>query len=195
MLLHGEFGNIRHLDSFFEWSHSLCLWSPSKEIEWCRKIFKSLKERGLSVPFIVAQKEPNNSWNNNTNKRLKLFSFKKYLNGYENLQCLHFSRKIILRFCAYLIDSPFPFWMVIVGNLVSLQSGNMWKGGSAPASHKGLGWPTLPQAELRDGKSRTTHPVKSTYWQVMGWFRFGGWFLYFLQLCPASFKICTSGRE
>lgn len=55
------------------------------------------------MPFVVTQKEYNNSWNNSTNKRLKLFSFKKYENGHGNLEyCLHLSRKIILMYCASL---------------------------------------------------------------------------------------------
>ena len=85
MLLLGRFGNIRHLDSFSEPNRSICLGFPPEEINQFRRIFISLKERELSASSIVMQKELNNdSWNNTTTKRLKLFSFKKYANGHGN---------------------------------------------------------------------------------------------------------------
>lgn len=64
------------MDSFSEPDRSVCFWFPPEEINQFRRILKSLKERERSVSFVVTQKE-HNSWNNNMNKRLKLFSFKK----------------------------------------------------------------------------------------------------------------------
>lgn len=49
------------------------------------------------MPFTVAQKEHNNSWDNDTSKRQKLVSFEKYM-----IMSSLFKKKIMLMFCAHL---------------------------------------------------------------------------------------------